>query len=291
MRKEETMINHLVDKDLTHSRVQFTRREFLKLSLISSGGLSLTLAGCAPGGGDGFEDKLALVEDWYQAVIRGDSARFEQLHTESVTVIPDFTNAHFTGRQQVLKHICIPNAGQTEVITAFGNDQAACLLINDVQKGIGMCYLFSFDDNLIDRVYEYWGEYIVPIDNFGGSPSASINEDFSMQSNLVGQIFERFNRHEVGFESELFPNSVIMYVPNLENPLIGPEAMSKNAKTQYDEYPEAEFRIKQIFMQGNLVCTQVAGENMAMKSFCFVNVFKDGEISEIYEYFSRAELV
>jgi hypothetical protein len=212
------------------------------------------------------------------------------MHTETVAVYPDFSNAYFTGRQQVLKHICIPNAGETEVITTFGDDQSACLLINDVRKGIGMCYVFTFEGNLIDRVYEYWGEYVVPRNKFGGSPSASNNDDFSMQTNLIEKIFERINRHEVGFENDFCPDSVIMYVPNLENPIIGPEAMTENVKALYDGYPEAAFEITRIFRQGNLVCTQVAGENMAMKSFCFVNVFRDGEISEIYEYFSRAEL-
>jgi hypothetical protein len=153
-----------------------------------------------------------------------------------------------------------------------------------------MCYVFTFEDKLIDKVYEYWGEYIIPINKFGGSQSASYNDDFSMQSNLIRQMFERFNKHETGFESDLFPDSVIMYVPNLENPLIGPEAMAEDTKNFYDGYPESAFTIERIFGQGNLVCTQVAGENMAMKSFCFVNVFQDGEISEIYEYFSRAEL-
>jgi hypothetical protein len=286
------MAKNNLDQNMIHNRAQFTRREFLKMSLVASGGAGLYLAGCEHGERiDGeLERRLAIVEDWFHATNSGDYARFEQLHTEKVFVYPDFSRVHFTGREQVLNHVCISDSSQVEKIAVFGEDQSVCLLANDNQKDIGMCYIFEFSDNLIKKIYEYWGEYTIPVQEFGGSTSKPEKENFSQEFDLVESLIRKINDHEIGFENEFFPQSVKMYVPNLSDPLISPEEISTEGKTFVNWFPRAKFKIVRLFAQGNLVCAQLVGENVPMNSFCFINVFKDGNITEVYQYYSRAAL-
>ena len=140
---------------------QVSRSEFIRLSLIAIGGLGLYLAGCAPSAGNkpGIEDKLAVVEEWLNAVNAGDATRFEEQHTESVTIYPDFSKISFSGRDQVWKHIGLPISGQLEKISTFGQDQAVCLQVTATETGLSLCYVFEFVDSFMKTYPLCFGEF------------------------------------------------------------------------------------------------------------------------------------
>lgn len=273
-------------------RLLISRREFIKLSMIASGGLGLWLAGCAPAGGNKseIEERLAVVEEWVEAVNAGDAARFEELHTESVTTYPDFSKISFSGRDQVWKNIGHPISGQLEKISAFGQDQSVCLQVILTQTGLSLGYIFEFAGNLIDKVYEYVGEYVISPQEFGGLPSALAGKDPAAHFDIVEGLIEHINNQDFGNMSEFFPDSAIMYVPDSPNQIHGLEAIVEDIENFYSLYPDAVFNLRQIFGQGNLVCAQLTGENTVRKSFCFVHVVENGKIPETYQYQSRAEL-
>lgn len=270
---------------------QVSRREFIRLSLISAAGLGIYLTGCTPSGGNnpGIEDKLAVSEEWLNAVNAGDATQFEELHTESVTIYPDFSKNPFSGRDQVWKYIGQPISGQLEKISAFGQDQAVCLQVTVTETGLSLCYVFEFVDSLIDKVYEYYGEYVFSPQEFGGLPF-SVVEDLPEYFDIVESTIEQFNNQDIGYVREYLPDFAVKYVPNSPEPLIGREAIIENTENFHSLFPDAIFKITSIFGQGNLICAQLSGENMVRKSFCFVYVVDDGKIPETYQYHSRADV-
>jgi hypothetical protein len=134
-----------------------SRRGFIKLTALLSGGLGLWLSGCTPGEEKGVVSRtpLEVVDEWIQAVNGEDVAAFEKLHSEAVFWTNYAFPEPFSGREYIWDLHRFITGNQIEKVVAFSQDQSVCLLVNATRLNRSHCFVFNVGDDLIDRVYGY----------------------------------------------------------------------------------------------------------------------------------------
>jgi hypothetical protein len=270
-----------------------SRRDFIKLTLIASGGLGLWLAGCSPGVKQGVENEgsLAVVDRWIQALNAEDVPGFEKLHSESVLATTYNRGDPLSGREQVWDVFSKSTGSQLEKIAAFSQDQSVCLLVNATKFNESLCYVFNLVDGVIARVYEYSsGRY----DLSGSAQFSGIEisgDDTGLQDRLdtIDYIFVESLKNR-DFSSPGVKESVIFYVPTSNEPVVGYENFVKDGEDYARSFPSVSHEKIQTFGRGNLVCCHIAAKGTLKGSLCFVAVFQDQEIAELYEFWSDAKV-
>lgn len=268
-----------------------SRREFLKIALVASGGLGLWLSGCSPGTEQSVESEgpLAVVDEWIRTLNAEDVAGFEKLHTESVFATNHYREDPVSGREQVWDVFSKSTGSQLEKITAFGQDQSVCLLVNATKFNRSLCYVFNFVDGVIDKVYEYSsGQY-----DLSSSPQFSgieiSGDDSALQDRLdaMDNMFvDAANNRDLSLP--LVTESTINFVVTSREPIIGRSPWTEG--DYFTMFPSVSHKKIQTFGQGNLACTHVMVEGGPIGSLCWVVVFREGKIAELYEFWSEAKV-
>jgi hypothetical protein len=270
-----------------------SRRDFIKLTLIASGGLGIWLASCSPGVKQGVENEgtLAVGDRWFQALNAEDVPGFERLHSESVLATTHNRRDPFSGREQVWEVFSKSTGSQLEKIAAFSQDQSVCLLANATKINVSLCYVFNLVDGVIARVYEYSsGRY--DLSNSAQFSGIEISrDDTGLQDRLdtMDYIFVEGLKNR-DFSPPGVKESVIFFIPTSTEPVIGYENFVKDGEDYARFFPSVSHEKIQTFGQGNLVCCHVAAKGTSKGSLCFVAVFKDEEITELYEFWSDARV-
>lgn len=275
---------------------RLSRREFVKVTAIASAGLGLWLSGCAPGKEQSADsqDRLAVVDEWITALNAEDVRGFEKLHSESVFATTHAQRDPYAGREKVWDLYQASTRNQVEKIVAFGQDQSVCLLVNAAKINRSLCYVFNFLDGAIDRVYEYAsGLY-----NLSTSPhflDIEIAGDDSGLGDRLEAMDHEFvdvaNDRDLSMIGEEFAESAIFFGVMSSEPTVGREDIAKGGEQYIRLNPSLVHRKIQTFGQGNLVCTHVAVDGAGLLgSLCWVGVFENGKIAELYEFSSNAKL-
>jgi hypothetical protein len=284
-------------KNYHQNAPSISRRDFLRLTLIASGGMGLWLAGCSPGAKQAVENEgpLVVVDEWIRALNAGDGPGFEKLHSESVLATTSDQSGSFSGWEQVWDVFSKSTDGQLEKIVAFSQDQSVCLLVNATRSNRSLCYVFNLVDGVIARVYEYTsGSYDLSSSaQFSGIEISGDDAGLQDRLDTVDYIFvesiESFKKNrDLSFPG--VKESVIFFVPTSTEPVAGYENFVKDGKDYVSFFPSVSHKTIQTFGQGNLVCSHVAAQGTSKGSLCFVAVFQDEEIAEVYEFWSDARV-
>jgi hypothetical protein len=284
-------------KDGHEDAPSLARREFIKLTLIASGGLGLWLAGCSPGAKQSAENEgpLAVVDEWVRALNAGDVPRFGKLHSESVLATTHSKNDPFSGRERVWDVFSASTGNQLETIASFRQDESVCLLVNATNFNQSLCYVFNLVDGVIARVYEYSsGSYdLANSEQFSGIEISGDDTGLQDRLDTVDYIFVE-SLESIKKNRDLpFPGvkeSVIFFVPTSTEPVSGYENFVKDGQDYVRFFPSVSHEKIQTFGQGNLACLHVAARGTSKGSLCFVAVFQDGEVAELYEFWSDAKV-
>jgi hypothetical protein len=272
---------------------RFSRREFIKLTVIASGGLGLWLAGCSPGDEQvtGNERQLAVVEEWIRALNAEDPEAFEGLHTESVLATIHYRRDLYSGRENVWEVYRTSTGNQIEKIITFSQDQLVCLLVNATKSNRSQCYVFDFVDGQIDKVFEYAsGSY-----NLASSPQFTGIEVIPDNTGLhdrMGAMDEMFVKglNNRDFSLPDVKETASMFVPTSSDPIVGKASIIEDGKDYVRLFSNVNHEKIDTFGQGNLVCTHVMVDGAPKGCLCFVAVFEDEKIAELYEFWSEARL-
>jgi hypothetical protein len=269
------------------------RRDFIKLTLIASGGLSLWIAGCSPGVEQSVENEgpLAVGDRWIRALNAEDVPGFEKLLSESVLATTHNRGDPFSGREQIWDVFSKSTGSQLEKITAFSQDQSVCLLVNATKFNGSLCYVFNLVDGVIARVYEYSsGRYDLSSSaQFSGIEISGDDTGLQDRLDTMDYIFvESLENRD--FSPPGVKESVILFVPTSTEPVVGYENFVKDGEDYARFFPSVSHEKIQTFGRGNLVCSHVAAKGTSKGSLCFVAVFQDEEIAELYEFWSDARL-
>jgi hypothetical protein len=268
-----------------------SRREFLKIALVASGGLGLWLSGCSPGTEQTVEkeEPLAVVDEWIRMLNAKDVAGFEKLHTESVFATNHYRTDPSSGREQIWDVFSKSTGSQLERITAFGLDQSVCLLVNATKFNRSLCYVFNFVNGVIDRVYEYLsGRY--DLSNSSHFLSIEISGDDSALQDRLDAMDDMFV-HAVNNGDISVPHvteSTINFVATSREPIIGRSPWTEGDYSAV--FPSVSHKKIQTFGQGDLVCTHIMVEGAPKGSLCWVARFQDGRIAQLYEFWSDAKV-
>jgi len=280
-------------KNLYKDAHGLSRRNFIKMTLIASGGLGLWLAGCSPGVKQGVENEepLAVVDEWIRALNAEDVPGFEKLHSESLLATSHNRREPLSGREQVWDVFSKSTGSQLEKISAFSQDQSVCLLVNATKFNESLCYVFNLVDSVIARVYEYSsGSYnLFSSAQFSGIEISGDDTGLLDRLNLMDNIFIEGLNNRV-FSVSGVKESVILFVPTSTGPLVGYENFVKDGEDYAKLFPSVSHEKIQTFGRGKLVCSHIAAKGISKGSLCFVAVFQDEEIAELYEFWSDARV-
>lgn len=272
---------------------RLTRREFVRLALVASGGLGLTLAGCSPQDERGRRDEgqPAVVDAWVAALNNEDMDSFTKLLSESVVATTHFEEDHVLGREQVWELYQASTGNQIEKIVHFGQDPSICLLTNATKFNRSLCYVFNIENGLINKIYEYTsGSYYLASSPLFSGLEVTMDEA-GLGDRLVAMdamFVDGLNNRD--FSLPAVKDEAIMFVPTSTDPIIGKESISLDGESYALFYPSVNHKKIQTFGQGNLVCTHVMVSGAPKGSLCFVSVFDGGSIAELYEFWSDARL-
>lgn len=291
--KQINSVAHTITRKHPEDARKLSRREFIKLAAIASGGLGLWLSGCTPGVDQDVENKgpLGVVDEWIRALNAEDAVRFERLHAETVFATSNYYTDPYSGRESVWEIYRASTGSQIEKITAFSQGQSACLLVNATKFSRSLCYVFSFVGGLIDRVYEYSsGRY-----DLASSPQFSgievVPDDTGLQERLdaLKRLYvDGLNNRD--FSSPEVADSAVWFGPDSAEPVVGKGSIAKAGEAYVRFFPDAGHEEIETFGQGNLVCTHVMTTGTPKGSLCLVGVFQEGRIAELYEFWSDARV-
>ena len=274
-----------------------SRRDFIKLTLIASGGLGLWLAGCSSEVKQGVENEglMAAVDEWIRALNAGDVTGFEKTHSESVLATAHNRRDPISGREYVWDVFSKSTGSQLEKIAAFSQDQSVCLLVNSTKLNESLCLVFNLVDGVIAKVYEYSsGSYDLSSSaQFSGIEISGDDTGLQDRMDTVDYIF--VDSLESLKKNRDLPlpgvnESVILFVPTSAEPVVGYENFVKDGRDYVSFFPSVSHKKIETFGQGNLVCSHVAAKGTQKGSLCFVAVFQDEEIAELYEFWSDAKV-
>jgi hypothetical protein len=252
------------------------------------------LSGCSPRADESADDELlSVVDHWIRALNKGDTPGFEKLHTESVYMTSNYQRDPFTGREEVWNIYKISTGNQIEKITAFRQEQSVCLLVNATKFNRSLCYVFNFSDGLIDSIYEYGSGkyYLTSTEQFSGIEFGEDGSGLADRLAILEEIFVTgLNNRDFSITDEYLADSAKFYVPTAEDPLIGKEEISKDGQAYAEFFSSVQHTKIETLGQGNQACIHVMVEGAPKGSLCWVAVFQEDSIAEIYEFWSDARL-
>ena len=136
--------------------------------------------------------------------------------------------------------------------------------------------------------------------------------DVTLRQNLqiVNETLAAFNAHDMtGFVKHM-ADTVRDYMPGRSLPLHGPEAIRDDNMSFLTIFPDAQFKVANVFGQGRWICIQGIFEathqgpfpvldrqpipptgNQIRVSQCMVVQIENGKICEIHEYFNHLDFV
>ena len=285
-------------KDSKPKALFLSRREFLITSFVATGGFGLLLTGCSSSElqtvtptQTTLEKHLDVIDTWIHSLNNEDINVFEQLHTDDVIAYLANSTDSYTGLAHLWDAYRRSTGVQIEKITAFGQDQSVCLLVNATRLNRSQCYVFDLSDGLIERIYEYEsGSY-----NLASSPHFSgieiLGDDSGLQDRLdaMDKMFvDNVNNRD--FSEQALTESSIWFGPVSAEPTVGFWESDAQGNVAYvRKFPRVHHKKIQTFGQGDLICCHVSIEYVSKGSLCFVGVFKNGKIAELYEFWSNAQ--
>jgi hypothetical protein len=269
-----------------------SRREFIKVAFLVTGGMGLSLVGCTPVGGQStqVDGPLAIIDDWILALNGEDRSRFEKLHLDSVIGTTFSKDETYEGFQAVWDIYLKSNGGQIEKLVSFGREGSYCLVANATKFDRSLCYVFTIRDDVITRVYEYDSGYfdLANSDHFSGFDFKADEADLSKHLAAMDTMFVvAANKRD--FSAPDVEESAIMFVPTSSEPLVGKETIQKDGEDYTSFYSSVVHKSIGTFGQGNLVCTHLISDGAPKGSLCFVGEFTGAKISKLYEFWSEAE--
>lgn len=266
-----------------------TRRDFIKLSVLVSGGLGLWISGCSPEPNN--DSSLAAVDEWVSTLNNEDVSGFEKLLSETVLMARNNRRDTSSGRDNAWQLFSVSTGNQLEKIITFGQGESVCLIANATKFDRSLCYVFNFAGGLIDKVYEYSsGRFdLASSPHFSGIEMTQDETDLRAQIEIMDNIFVHgLNNRD--FSTPGLSESIIFFLPPVSEPIIGKEEVGKDGKSYVQLFPNVSHKLIESFGEENLVCTHLIAEKAGKGSLCFVAVFEDQKIKELYEFWSDARV-
>ena len=290
--KQVNPILHTITKKPHEGAHGLSRREFIELTALALGGLGLLLSGCTLVAEQGVANgsHLAVVDEWIRAVNAEDVAGFEKLHTESFFCTNHSSIRPFSGQELICDLLQMSTGNQIEKLVAFGQDQSVCLLVNATRLNRSQCYVFNLVDEVIDRVYGYDSRQfnLASSPHFSGIEISGDDKGLQDRLNAMDDMFvDGVNNRD--FSEQALTESSIWFNFKFSEPHVGFWQTDAEGNVSYvRSFPSVRHKRIQTFGQGNLVCSHIAVTIPPGGSLCFVGVFQDGKIAELYEFRSNA---
>lgn len=278
-----------VHSTLDHSN-PLSRRDFICLGLMGSGGLVLALSGCAPT--NPIKDHLATVQAWLEAANGSDPAIFLKMHTDDISFYSYETRNAKHGQDQLWQAFQASAANHLEDAYVFGNQEMVCVQTVSKEQAISHCFVLLFQDELIQKIYQYIALYNISNDALIEKRAISApDERLNTQIETVDRLTDALNARDIeAYLGSMHPSATSQGFLSIEL-LEGVGAIEGAARRFFEDYPNAQFRHYRTFGQGNLVCQQVIVEHGPVRTFVTVHSFEDGLITGVAEYFSQAKLI
>lgn len=271
---------------------KLTRRGFLKVTALASGGLGLWLLGCTPGNEQEIvsRNSLGVVDEWIRAINAEDVAGFEKLHSEAVVWTHFAIPEPFSGREKIWDLHRLVTGNQVEKVVAFSQDQSVCLVVNATELNRSQCFVFNVGDDLIDRVYGYDSRAfdLARSPHFSGIHISGDDTGLQYRLDAIDSMFvDGLNNRD--FSEQPLTELSVWFNFNRFEPYIGYWDTDAEGLVDYVRtFPSVRHERIQTFGQGNLVCSHMAVSEPPGGSLCFVGDFQDGKIAALYEFRSSA---
>jgi hypothetical protein len=280
-------------EDRSHTPLA-SRRSFLKMSLLGSGVLGVTLSGCSLAGllTEDLHGRREIINNWLEAAKGFESTKFLDLHTQDVAFYSHQSRNPKIGQESLWPQFIASATDHLEEAFSFGSEETICIQSTTHDLSRSRCYLLVFSGDLIGKVYEYAGLH--DLANLALSEERLemvSNEDLNRQIEVVDLMTDWLNEGNFTSYLDQFHETSIMSGFLSIDPLRGPAAIEGAVIQFLEAYPNVKFQHYRTFGQGNFVCQQIIIEHGPVRSFCTVHTFEDDKIIRSFDYFSHAQLI